>query len=238
MVASVDLTNKKINLISIPRDTLTDIPGHNTDKINHSFSLGGIDLTRQTVQQLLNVPIDYYALTNFEGFKDVVDILGGVEIDVDKRMYYRTYDGLIDIEKGLQRLNGEKALQYVRFRHDPLGDITRASRQQNFMIALFKEVMSGENITKLPQVIPKILEVVKTDMSVTQMVRMAKLLNEVDFAAIKSASLPGDFATIKGISYWQPDMEEALPLIEEFFTAPPVAEEENTGEADEENKDE
>lgn len=231
LVGSLDLVNKKLALLSIPRDTLVEVPGHGTDKINHSFNLGGIDLTRQTVQEFLNVPIDYYAVSNFDSFPEIVDILGGVEIDVDKRMYFRTYDGLINIEKGLQRLDGDKALQYVRYRYDQMGDITRAGRQQNFLIALFKEVMAAENITKLPQLIPKVLDVVETDFSLTQMVRLAKLLNEMDLAGIQSASVPGDFATIGGISYWRPHPEETAALVEEFFTSPPEEEQPEDEEA-------
>lgn len=224
LVASLDLTNKGINLLSIPRDTRTEIPGHYQDKINHSYSMGGIELVKETVQQLLSIPIDYYAVTDFNGFEEIIDILGGVEIDVDKRMYYKTYDGLIDIPKGLQRLDGEKALQYVRYRNDPLGDITRIGRQQKFLIALYHEITASENISKLPQVIPALLEVIETDLSASQLLRMAKLAGEFDFGEIESASLPGNFTTIKGISYWSPDAEEISLLVNDFFSDEPKTE--------------
>lgn len=218
LVASLDLEHKSINLLSVPRDTLVEIPGYHEDKINHSFSMGGVELVRESVEELLHIPIDYHAVTNFNGFKEVVDILGGVEIDVDKRMYYKTYDGIIDIQKGLQRLDGEKALQYVRFRRDAMGDITRTGRQQQFLIALYNEITASENISKLPQVVPKLLEVIDTDFSAAQLIRLAKLAGEFDFSKIESASLPGDFATIKGISYWRYNRDETTALVNDFFT--------------------
>lgn len=87
MVFNVDLVNYRVNVLSIPRDSRVDIPGYkNKTKINHSFAYGGVDLTRQTVSELLGIPIDYYATTNFAGFEDIVEAVGGVYIDVPKRM--------------------------------------------------------------------------------------------------------------------------------------------------------
>jgi len=218
IVASINLKDPSLFLLSIPRDSLVDIEGHDQNKINHSYAVGGIELTKSTVEDLLNIPIDYYAFTNFEGFKDIVDILGGVEIDVDKRMYYRTYDGLIDIEKGLQRLDGEKALQYVRYRHDALGDITRVERQQNFLIALAGEALAPENITKLPEVASKLMDSLDTDLSAGQVIKLAKLLKSMDSSMMESATLPGDFSSIKGISYWIPNKDNINALVLEHFS--------------------
>jgi len=219
IVASINLKEPNLFLLSIPRDTFVDIEGYGKDKINHSFSQGGIELTKSTVENLLHIPIDYYAVTNFAGFKDIVDILGGVEIEVDKRMYYRTYDGMIDIEKGYQRLDGEKALQYVRYRHDALGDITRVERQQNFLIALADEALAPENFTKLPEVASKLLDSMNTDLSAGQVVKLAKLLKSMDFGMMESATLPGNFSSIKGISYWMPNKDNIDQLVTQHFSA-------------------
>lgn len=232
IVASINFKEPHLFLLSIPRDTLVDIEGYGEDKINHSFSEGGIELTKSTVENLLHIPIDYYALTDFSGFKDIVDILGGVEIDVDKRMYYRTYDGMIDIEKGLQRLDGEKALQYVRYRHDALGDITRVERQQNFLIALASEALAPENITKLPEVASKLMDSLDTDLSSGQVVKLAKLLKSMDSSMMESVTLPGDFSSIKGISYWVPNKDSIDQLVLQHFsdTQDAADDEENTEE--------
>lgn len=219
IVASVDIVNKSISLLSIPRDSYVEIPGYGMDKINHSYHYGGLELVKQTVQDFLQVPIDYYAVTNFDGFEEIVDILGGVEIDVDKRMYYRTYDSLIDIEKGLQVLNGEKALQYVRFRHDPMGDITRTERQQKFLIAVYEKAMSAGTFTKLPKLIPAVLDMLETDFTMTQLVRLADLLHDAGLTNIKNTSLPGTFGNMKGVSYWIPDRTALPELVLEYFGA-------------------
>lgn len=236
IVASINFKEPALFLLSIPRDTLVEIEGYGKDKINHSFSQGGIELTKSTVENLLHIPIDYYAFTNFAGFKDIVDILGGVEIEVDKRMYYRTYDGMIDIEKGLQRLDGEKALQYVRYRHDALGDITRVERQQNFLIALAAEALAPENFTKLPEVASKLMDSLDTDLSAGQVIKLSKLLKSMNSSMMESATLPGDFSSIKGISYWVPNTDNIDQLVLQHFSDTQDTDEngENTGENSEE----
>ena len=217
IVAHIDLDTPSIFFLSIPRDTLVDIQGYAQDKLNHAFTYGGVDLLRSTTEELLNVPIHYYAVTDFDGFESIVDVLGGVDIEVDKRMYYQTYDGLIDIEAGLQHLNGEQALQYVRFRQDELGDITRVSRQQNFLKALIEECTSRGMIRKLPQLLVEVAKMVDTDMPYRYMIRLGLALRSVDSDSVSSATLPGDFATINGISYWEGDSAAIQKLIEENF---------------------
>jgi len=128
ILTHLDPKNKKITLLSIPRDTRVEIPGHGYDKINAAFnsdyfSDGGIALSIKTVANLLGVDskdIPYYAIVNFDGFVKIIDALGGVTIDVKERMYYRSWTGdvKIDLKPGVQHLDGKKALEYVRFRHD------------------------------------------------------------------------------------------------------------------------
>ncbi len=217
ILATVDLVNNELFLMSIPRDTYVNIPDHGKDKINHSYAKGGVNLTIETVEQLLLVPVDYYAVTNFNGFKEVIDLLGGVDIDVDKDMYFRTYDGIIDIDAGMQHLDGDKALQFVRYRNDPLGDITRTERQQKFLKALFEKMIATENLTKLPKVIPKVLDQIETDLASTQLIKLANLLSDTDLSTLESTTLPGEFRSINGISYWQPHEAEITQLIHEWF---------------------
>ncbi|MGI5892511.1 MAG: LCP family protein [Bacillota bacterium] len=227
MVAGIDLKHKNVSLLSLPRDSYVEIPGHGLDKINHSFAYGGIDSTKETVKNLLNIPIDYYVVTNFNGFKEIVDILGGVEIDVDKRMYHRTYDGVIDLQPGLQVLDGEKALQYVRFRSDAMGDVKRVERQRIFISAIIKEALAAENISKLPQVITKLDKVLESDLNAAQMLKLGKIIQDIPAESLQSATAPGNFGSISGISYWMLDKEELDNLVFDFFVADP----ENTEEA-------
>lgn len=217
ILTSIDTVNKKVSLLSIPRDTRVNIPGFGENKINSANLLGGVDLVKESISGLIKVPIDYYVITNFEGFKGIVDTLGGVEIDVERNMKYRVYDGMIDLKKGLQRLDGEKALQYVRFRHDKLGDITRTQRQQKFLAALAKEMMQAKTILKLPVLIPKLNEAVNTDLSITQMIGLAKEFSNYDLSTITVQTLPGNFVDLNGASYWYVDEEKSHQVVMEVF---------------------
>ena len=139
MLASFDPEGNEVALVSMPRDTMVQIPGHKGyDKINAAYAYGGVMLAKQTVANLLRVPIHYYVLVDWRAFKESIDLIGGVDLYVDKDMYYEDpyADLVIDIKHGYQHLNGELAGQYVRFRKDELGDIGRVQRQQKFMLSL------------------------------------------------------------------------------------------------------
>ena len=187
-------------------------------------------MTRETVQNLLNIPIDYYVVTNFAGFEKIVDILGGVDIDVDKRMYHHTYYGTIDLQPGPQTLNGEQALQYVRYRSDAMGDVKRVERQRNFISAVLNKAFAAENIGKLPQLISNLDDVVQSDLSNAQMLKLAKLLKDMPMSDLRSETAPGDFGSISGISYWMLDKEELSALVYDMFVADPVASDEEGGQ--------
>lgn len=218
MVATIQLETKEAGLLSIPRDTLVKIPGYGEDKINHAFAYGGIELIQDTVSDFLGIPIDYYAYTTFEGFESIVDDLGGVEIDVDKRMHYRTYYDTIDIQKGLQLLDGKQALQYVRFRHDPMGDVTRVERHRKFILAILQKITAPESLLKLPQVLPKLLATMETNLNIAQIIRLTRLLKDLDLADdAKSFTVPGDFETIKDVSYWIPSKNKVQEIVREMF---------------------
>ena len=217
IVAAIDMTTQEVFFLSIPRDSYVSIPGYGNDKINHAYAFGGIDLLAETVEDLLNHPIDHYALIDFGGFEEIVDALGGVEIDVDKRMYYQTYDALIDIEAGLQTLDGEEALQYVRYRADALGDITRVSRQQTLLKAIFTKFSEEKGYWDIPQLIPIINEVVETDLSIIDILRLIVLAKDIDANDLESSTLPGDFMTLDGISYWQVSDSQTAQMLANYF---------------------
>ncbi|MBQ5860328.1 MAG: LCP family protein, partial [Selenomonadales bacterium] len=138
-VMSLNREKNVATMLSIPRDSYVPIPGRGWDKINHAYAYGKGKLTRRTVENLLNIEIDYLVEVDRKGVEKMIDAIGGVEIDVEKRMYYEDPwddDGglVIDLEPGLQTLDGEEAVQYVRYR-DKEGDIGRARRQQKFLAA-------------------------------------------------------------------------------------------------------
>lgn len=193
MLASIDPTSKQAYLFSIMRDTYTKIPGHYSNRINAALALGGPNLAMETVGNLLDLDIQYYVFVDFEGFIQLIDALGGIEYEVERNMYY--YDPTdpeykIDLKKGLQVLDGEKALQYVRFRHDRLGDYTRTERQRNLMSALAKKLTSTTSLLTLPNTLNKIEPYITTNIPFDKMLPLASLAYESSKKEIVTAQLP------------------------------------------------
>jgi len=212
MVATVDPNKKEAAILSIPRDTRVKIAGHGYDKINHAYAFGGHKLSKDTVEGLIGVPIDYYILIDIKAFSRIIDAIGGVDIDVEKRMYYEDpYDDseghglVINLRPGMQHMNGETAIQYVRYR-DEEGDIGRISRQQKFMKAVLDKLATPSIITKLPTLIQEISSAVKTDMSVSKMISLAGIIKDAKEKGLKTTMVPGKPAFIDDISYWLPDV--------------------------------
>ncbi|WP_333871661.1 LCP family protein [Desulforamulus putei] len=222
ILVSVDKEHNRIAMISIPRDTRVNIPGHGFDKINSANVYGGPELVMETVSDLTGVKIDHYLMTNVRGFRDIVDALGGVTIDVEKRMYhYDPYDEpdlqKIDLYPGVQRLDGNKALQYVRFRSDALGDVSRTERQQKFLKALAKEMMQPSTITKLPKLVPTINKYLETNLGLTQMITLARAAQNLSNVEIVTQTMPGKFLNMNGVSYWSVDPEQARMVAESLI---------------------
>ncbi|MCL6518924.1 MAG: LCP family protein [Armatimonadetes bacterium] len=220
IIASIDFDKQQVAALSIPRDTRVDLNGYGgMQKINAAHVFGGPMLTRLAVAQLTGIEADYYIKTNTKGFKKCVDILGGVEIDVEKNMrYIDKWGGLyINLEKGRQVLDGEHAMQYVRFRHDALGDISRIQRQQKFLRALVKKAVSPINLPKLPRLISTMLENVETDMTPRDLVALAKLASKLDLSQVEMETLPGAPQNINGISYWIADSQKTAEVVAKLF---------------------
>lgn len=211
----INLKKKIVGLLSIPRDTRVEISGKGWDKINHAYPLGGIELTKETIESFLEVPIDYYVLLNLEGFKKMVELLGGVEIEVEKRMYYVDRAGglYINLYPGKQVLNPEEAMGYVRFRHDKEGDIGRIRRQQKFLEAVAKMLLKLENIDKIPEMIKESSSLVETDLTLSQMLKLGSYFNKIKLEDIVKSTVPGRPIMIRGISYWEPEVEETKRIV-------------------------
>lgn len=225
LILSMNLAQKHIGLISIPRDSMFAIPQHGEDKINHAYMYGGVKLTKQAIETRFNLKIDNYAIFNFANFKHMIDILGGVEVNVEKNMYYRDpYDGpdglIIDLQKGNQHLDGEKAMEYVRYR-DEEGDIGRVGRQQKFLNAFLDKLTSPEKIFKLPSIAREVFSSIETDMSIGDWLDVISYLRPNQKFEIKSMMLPGHPEMINDISYWIVDDEKAkdeLKKLNDFVT--------------------
>lgn len=203
MLATIDTETRKARLISIPRDTRVKIKGA-WDKINAAFVYGGVDLAKETVEDFLGVQVDRYVIVNFNSLTQLVDAVGGIEVDVPVRMLYRAEN--IDLQPGLQVLNGEDALAYSRYRYTEEGDIGRAKRQQEVIQILAKKIFSVEGLKNLPELVKLMQENVETDVPVREIFALAKLAPDILNNEIASIVVPGKNERIDGLWYWSPDL--------------------------------
>jgi LCP family protein required for cell wall assembly len=220
MVASISPEDGTVNLLSLPRDTKVNIPGHKGyDKLNHAYAYGGTQLAQVTVEQFLQVPINYYVVIDWQAFIKVIDTLGGVDLYVENDMYYKDpyADLAIEINKGYQHLDGEKSGEYVRFRSDELGDIGRVQRQQRFLKAVGVEMLQLSTIAKLPMIIGTAQQYITTDITSVSLVKAAYGLKGIKNGSLHAEMLPGKFATIDGLSYWVADNEQTSQLVERML---------------------
>ena len=211
-VVTLDTEAKKITVFSVPRDSRVKIAGHGWDKVNHAFAFGGLSLSKSTIENLLGVPIDYTVTVDFKGFVRMIDALGGITIDVEKRMRYSDpYDDdgglVIDLYPGVQRLSGKEAIKYVRYR-DEEGDIGRVTRQQKFLKAVLKELASPQTVVRLPELAKEFYGAVKTDMPLSKIIKLLPMVQEAASNGMVTATIPGTPLWIKEVSYWQPNIAE------------------------------
>lgn len=214
-VVTIDTGTKDVSMLWVPRDSRVKIPGYGWNKIGHAYAYDGPKLSQKTVEELLGIPIDYHVSVNMAGFSKVIDAIGGVDINVEKRMYYYDpYDegevadnnGLIDLKPGMQHMDGNTALQYVRFRHDEMGDIGRIERQQKFSKALLAQVASPGVIPRIPSIIEEVNAAVKTDLPLSQMLSLGKIINDAYKRGLDTQTVPGKPVYIDNLSYWLPDI--------------------------------
>ncbi|PEI95139.1 LytR family transcriptional regulator [Bacillus pseudomycoides] len=167
MLLTLNPKQSSMEIVSIPRDTYTEIVGKGKkDKINHAYAFGGIDMSVKTVENFLDIPIDYYIEVNMEGFRDIVDAVGGIDVNNDLAF---TLEGM-SFEKGNIHLNGEQALKYTRMRkEDPRGDFGRQMRQRQVLEAVISKGANISSITKLGTMLGAVEKNVKTNLSQDQM---------------------------------------------------------------------
>ena len=217
MIATLDPEKNQAAILSVPRDTRVKISGHGFDKINAAYAYGGRQLTQKTIENLLNTHIDHYIKINIHGFTKIIDALGGIDIDVEKRMYYEDPwddDGglYIDLQPGMQHMDGKTAITYVRYR-DEEGDIGRIKRQQNFMKAVMDKLVSPTIIPKLPSIVSAVSDSVETDMSVSEILSFIGTLQEAKNNGLKSDMIPGKPVYIEDVSYWVPDIKKTRQIL-------------------------
>jgi polyisoprenyl-teichoic acid--peptidoglycan teichoic acid transferase len=212
MVATFSPNDEKLKLLSIPRDTMVDIVGHGTrDKITHAHAFGGKEMTIDTVENFLDVPIDYYATVNFDAFKNVVDILGGISVDVPFDFEQNSDDKVaekLQFYEGEMELDGRYALAYARMRKaDPQGDIGRNERQQEVIKAIIKKAVSIGTITKVDDLAKEIGNNVETNMKVSEGLAFYKNYSDFSVNKIDKIKLETYEERINGISYQIADQQ-------------------------------
>lgn len=194
LVVSIDPVTKQAHLFSILRDTYVDIPEHGKSKINAALFYGGPKLVMKTVSEFTNLPIHYYFYIDLDSFITLVDAIGGIELEVEKDMKYTDTEDKqeyqIDLKKGLQHLDGNKALQYVRFRHDAMSDYSRTERQRKFLQAVASKMQSVSSIAQLPNILDKIAPYMETNMELGQLLKLAVLGYQTSGHEFKTAQLP------------------------------------------------
>jgi LCP family protein required for cell wall assembly len=206
MVATLNKKDKSVKLLSIPRDSYVHVPEKNIyTKITHAHAYGGTKLTIDTVQELLDIPIDYYVKMNFNAFMDVVNALGGIEVNVPYNLYEqdsKDRQNAIHLKKGLQTLNGEEALALARTRHYD-SDIQRGGRQQEILKAIIKKAESANSLTKYGQVINAIGDNMETNMTFNDMKSLFEYALAGNSLNMESLKLEGTDAYINKIYYYK-----------------------------------
>lgn len=230
IILNVDMHGKSVNAISIPRDSKVYLAdGHGIQKINAAYALGGIELTRKTIEETLGIRIHNYVIVNSEGIRKLIDAIGGVPIYVDHNMRYHDFSGKlhIDLMRGQQVLTGEQAEGYLRFRKDYLGDIGRVHRQQKFIKALIEQIKSPEALRKIPEALKIASLYTRTDLNLYQMSQYAAVAREIDLNKVELVMLPGA-PNKKGIvSYWILDPEKTQQVINRLIYRKKVEMKEN-----------
>lgn len=221
LVMMIDTLTREVAFLSIPRDTRVRVQGLGWDKINHAFMAGGIPLSKQTAENFLGIPIDYYAKVDMESFGRVVAAIGGVTLDVEKRMQYvDTWSHfVIDLKPGLQRLDGMTALQYVRYR-DEEGDIGRVHRQQKFIKAALAEMNSMAFLLKMPSIIREVFASLDTNIPMTVMLGIIHQLKNGMPDGFRATMVEGSPYYIDDISYWVPDVMKTSRKLAELQGVP------------------
>ncbi len=227
LLLRVDPEADAVSLLSIPRDTQVDLPGEGTSKINAANMKGGATLAAQTVSATLNgVQIDRYVRVSTEAFRELVDLLGGVEVYVPKQMQYedKTQKLKIDLNPGLQTLSGAQAEQFARFRHDDLGDIGRVQRQQALLKALRKKLTSPTVIPRIPMLVQTMQKYIDTNLSMEEMLALVSAGRKLADGGVKMVMLPGRFSGPDEYiaSYWIMDPAGRDRVMKQYFGVEPL----------------
>jgi polyisoprenyl-teichoic acid--peptidoglycan teichoic acid transferase len=206
IVMTVNPDVNSVKMISIPRDTLTEIVGKGTkDKINHAYAFGGVEMSMDTVENMLDIPIDYFVQVNMESFKEIVNAVGGVKVHNDLTFSYGGYE----FPEGELELNGEEALAFSRMRYeDPRGDFGRQLRQREIIQAVIREGASVSSLWNFDNIFDALGNNIKTNLKFEEMVDIQKHYKAASKDIEQIQIKDGSGTKIDGIYYYViPDEE-------------------------------
>lgn len=214
-----DPLSSKVSLLSIPRDSYVEIPGYHPQKINAAYVFGRIELTKRVVENLTGIRIDKYIIINTPGIVKLVDLLGGIPVEVEKDMRYTDRAGklYINLKAGKYRLSGKQAEGYLRFRSDALADIGRISRQQKFLKALAESLASPRAFLKAPFIIEVVLNNMKTDLSLREFILLGNTARMLELKEIVNQTVPGEVGDNEAGSVWLIDQVQLRKIIARDF---------------------
>ena len=206
ILLSVNPETKTTKMLSIPRDTRTEIIGRGTiEKINHSYAYGGVKMTVDTVENFINVPIDYYATVNMASFSSIVDTVGGIEVENDMELKTKTHY----FPKGNVKLNGSEALAFSRIRYeDPRGDFGRQTRQRLVIQAIMAKAKNPKILLNINEVLDIAGDSIKTNMTSSDITKFPKLYSKIGSNIEQLQFTKGSGETIDGLWYYVMDDAE------------------------------
>jgi LCP family protein required for cell wall assembly len=213
IIARVDPDRHRVSLLSVPRDTRVSIPGHGTEKIAHAHAYGEMPLTITTVEKLLGIKLDHYVSIDFAAFARMVDVLGGIEIDIQKELKTKHFHYI----PGRQILNGKQAYEYVTSRDEPMADLARIDRQQQLLQALLTKVRNQAGILDYAGIYLEFKKSSETSLALKDMLKLALFVRDLKPDEMQVYKLPGRPEYINGISYYIADPDSLQKLSMEVF---------------------
>ncbi len=190
MYALISPEKKRMTLLSFPRDSYVAIPGHGRNKINASLTFGGPELTARTVSEFLGLPVDYYVLAEFWSYKRVVDAIGTIPVDLERRI--NDSGAKINLPAGHNELNGPNALGLARARKAVVGgDFGRAANQQRMVQGAHDKFLDGNDGTDLGYIVSLMKDNLRTDLPVIEALKVAKGLKRIPAENVEAIVLPG-----------------------------------------------
>ncbi|WP_337961038.1 LCP family protein [Caloramator sp. mosi_1] len=229
ILATLDTNNKTIKLTSFMRDMYVPIPGYKPHKINAAFTLGGPELLMKTLYEVFQVNVQYYVCIDFNAFQDVIDTLGGIEVEVkdyevnEINKYIKEVNGknsTLLSGPGYQKLNGQQALSYCRIRKVGNGDYERTERQR-MVLGLLIDKARNISMFKLPEVAKAVLPYIKTNIPTTKLMNIGYTAYKFGNTPVEKARVPFDYTFeetyVNGMSILLPDFQKNAIMLEKFL---------------------